>query len=446
MSGMTEARRVADALLYEGYLLYPYRASAAKNQVRWQYGVLGPLGAAEAGVGEDPELQTECLLEDHGDLRLDVQLRFLHVQSRTVEVAAHEVDLLQVGPASWVPWHEAVEEQVDVRDEALQGLFDGRTIVIEVPGGQDIEALRDEAGQLVGRLVRNRWPLHGRLELSAQRIPDLPLLRLRARVVNTAVWEDLEDEGSTARDIAARTSFVSTHLLLTVRRGSFVSLADPPAVAAEAAAACENRRCWPVLLGDEQDHDLVLASPIILDDHPAVAPESPGDLFDCTEIDEILTLRILTMTDEEKAAARGTDPRAATILDRCEALPPEAMAQLHGGTRGDDAHPADADEPWWDPGADASVSPATDAVQIGEVAVSKGSRVVLRPSRRADAQDIFLAGRVGIVTAVLSDVDGQTHVAVVLEDDPASDLHEWYGRFWYFGPEELEPLVPQERS
>ena len=201
-----------------------------------------------------------------------------------------------------------------------------------------------------------------------------------------------------------------------------------------AAASCQNRGWWPVLVGGT-----VLVAPIILPDQPAIAPESPGDLFDATEIDEILTLRVMTMTDEEKAAARGTDPRAAAIIDRCDTLPPEVMERLHGARREVDPAPA-ADVPWWDPGADESVSPETDSVLVGSVAVSKGSRVRLRPTRRADAQDIFLAGQVAVVTAVLSDVDGETHVAVVLEDDPAADLHDWYGRYWYFAPDEVEPL------
>ena len=227
-------------------------------------------------------------------------------------------------------------------------------------------------------------------------------------------------------------------------------MTDPPAEAAVAAADCRNEGWWPVLVGDA-----LLVAPMILPDQPAVAPESPGDLFDATEIDEILTLRVLTLTEQEKVAARGTDPRAAAILERCDALSPEQMARLHGARRDPDppagpaadavAHPwAGSDEvPWWDPGADASVSPETDAVLVGGVAVRKGSRVRLRPSRRADAQDMFLAGQTALVTAVLSDVDGAAHVAVVLADDPAADLHDWYGRYWYFAPDEIEPLPPE---
>jgi hypothetical protein len=190
----------------------------------------------------------------------------------------------------------------------------------------------------------------------------------------------------------------------------------------------------------------VLVAPIILPDQAEIAPESPGDMFDATEIDEILTLRVMTLTEDEKAAARGTDPRAAAIIDRCDSMPDEVLERLHGARREvpPAVEPPTDPAPWWDPGADESVSPETDFVLVGDVAVSKGSRVRLRPTRRADAQDMFLAGRAAVVTAVLSDVDGGTHVAVVLEDDPAADLHDWYGRYWYFGSDELEPLPSPE--
>ena len=110
--------------------------------------------------------------------------------------------------------------------------------------------------------------------------------------------------------------------MLAVDGGAFVSLLDPPDGAAEAAVACRSDGHLP---GPHRRDDVVLSSPIILYDHPEVAPESPGDLYDATEIDEILALRVLTLTDEEKAEARGTDARAAAIIDRCDALSPEAM-------------------------------------------------------------------------------------------------------------------------
>ena len=108
--------------------------------------------------------------------------------------------------------------------------------------------------------------------------------------------------------------------------------------------------------------------------------------YDSTEIDEILTLRVMTMTDEEKAQARATDPLAAQIIDRCDAMSPEAMQRLHGVLR--DPH---AGEPslipeipdgvqWWDPLADNAVRPDIDAVLVNGVAVSRGSRVRLHPA------------------------------------------------------------------
>jgi hypothetical protein len=143
------------------------------------------------------------------------------------------------------------------------------------------------------------------------------------------------------------------------------------------------------------------------------------------------------MTDDERAAARGTDPRAAAILARCDAMTDAQMDRLHGARRDE----VQEDEvPWWDEGQDRRAAPEVDAVEVAGVPVRKGSRVLLRPSRRADAQDLFLAGLVGVVTRVYFDVDGGSHVAVTLEDDPGADLYDTTGRFYYFAPEELEPL------
>jgi hypothetical protein len=89
-----------------------------------------------------------------------------------------------------------------------------------------------------------------------------------------------------------------------------------------------------VLVGAEGERTMLLASPIILYDYPQIAPESPGNLFDGTEIDEILTLRIMTMTDEEKREMGATDARARALLDRTESLDQEQLMALHGTLRG----------------------------------------------------------------------------------------------------------------
>jgi hypothetical protein len=276
---------------------------------------------------------------------------------------------------------------------------------------------------------------------------DGDLLRLRLAVTNTA--GPVAEKGPTDKDGALRSSLIGAHLLLRAGRARFVSVIDPPDDARDAAARCRQHRCWPVLAGDRppdgQTSDVVLAAPIILYDHPAVAPESAGAMFDSTEIDEILTLRVLTLTDEEKAQARATDAHAAAIIDRCEQLSPAQLQRLHGVLREPRSTAGDlTGDDWWAAEAAAETTPETDSVLIGGTRVARGSRVRLHPSRRADAQDMFLTGQEARVSAVHVDLDGETHVAVVLVDDPAAELHDWYGRYLYFAPDELVPLAEVE--
>jgi hypothetical protein len=200
-----------------------------------------------------------------------------------------------------------------------------------------------------------------------------------------------------------------------------------------------------VLVGSDS---VVLSSPIILGDYPQIAPESPGDLYDATEIDEILTLRTMVLTDAEKAEARATDPRAAALIDRVDSLPPEHLDRLHGALRYLRQVTGEPEStPWWDPGNDASVSPETDALLINGVRVARGSRVRLRPGgRRTDAQDLFLRGRTATVEAVFFDVDGQQHLGVTPDDDEElAEIQRWHGRYLYFAPDEVEPIPEPAR-
>jgi hypothetical protein len=403
------ARQVADAVLYEGYLLYPYRASAAKNQTRWQFGVLGP----PAPYAEPASLAMDCLVRPGGDGgAVTIRVRFLQLQARSVrDAAGRAVAGLTVAGEPVLSWDEAVEHEITLPRVPLGGPAE---FPLAVPGGTDVESLGE-----MGQIVRRRWPLAARVRTCAE--PDGDLLRLTVSVTN-------EHLGAATKDEAVRYSLLGTHLLVEAHRARFVSVQDPPPDAAAAAARCKQDRCWPVLAGSDT---LLLGAPIILYDHPEVAAESPGPLFDATEIDEILTLRVMTMTEAEKAEARATDPRARAIVDRCDALSADDLQRLHGARR---------DVPWWDPATDAEVDPSTDTVLVNGVRIGKGSLVRVHPSRRADAQDLFFAGQVARVTAVVSDVDGGIHVALVLVDDPAADLHDWYGRYFYFAPDELEPL------
>jgi hypothetical protein len=441
------ARKVADAVLYEGYLLYPYRASAAKNQARWQFGVLMPRLWSEHGPDEPWATQTECLLEPEEATTVRVLVRFLHVQAKTVEVVDveagtfHEADTLPVDGSELVPWDEAAELEVTV-EAPLARLLEGELATpFERPGGRRVEPVHDAAGRLVGRTVRRRWPVLGSVKLSAERLEGpYGLVRLRLVLENATAWNDPGAD----RSVALRHSLVAAHSLIGIDQGVFLSLLDPPEWAKPAAEACQNLHTWPVLIGDEGRRDAMLSSPIILYDHPTIAPESPGDLFDATEIDEILTLRTMALTEDEKREARATDERAAAIIDRVDNMPPELLERLHGAVRYlKEVEGTEEEEPelvpWWDPGADRTVSPETDGVVVAGVTVARGSRVRLRPGQRADAQDMFLAGRLATVEAVFLDVDGNRHLAVTLDEDPAADLQRWHGRFLYFSPDEVEP-------
>jgi hypothetical protein len=457
-SGFAAARGVADAVLYEGYLLYPYRRSSGKNRVRWQFGVLAPRGWVEAagppaatvaGAADAWRQRTDCLLEAKATARIAVRLRFLHLQRRSVrDRTGREVDALEVGGVRHLTFDEAVPREVDLAVDLTDLAAHPQVHRVDLPGDEEAEPLPGEAG----RVVRIRAPVSAvvRLSVAAATAP-FPLHVVTVETENTV--GDLAPDAPRAE--ALRRSLVAAHTLLGVRGGTFLSLLDPPAWAAAAASGCANLHTFPVLAGASdriEGDDTVLSSPIILYDHPRVAPESPGDLFDAAEIDEILTLRTLTLTDEEKREARATDPRAATVIDRADTIPREVLARLHGAVRS--LRPVDREPhevqppplptpstPWWDPGADTAVSPRSDAVLVDGHRVARGSRVQLHPhSRGTDAHDMFLEGRTARVEAVLLDVDGSTHLAVTVDDDPGADLHRWYGRHHYFAPDEVVPL------
>ena len=447
------AEKVADAVLYEGYLLYPYRASAVKNQVRWQFGVVMPRDYSEGSSSEPWTMQTECLIEPGDSPVLDLRLRFLQVQARIVEKAVNAeqgiywpLESFEFNGRQHVSWDEGVKRELDYPGINITQVFVAElAFPVELSAGRDVELIRDAGGDIKGRIIRDRLPITGVIRVAGE--PMGSLIKIRIRIENLS---PCAKEEKTKRTRALRHAFVGAHTLLAVRDGSFISLLDPPEWARQAVTSCMNLHTWPVLVGEEEERDVMLSSPIILYDYPQVAPESPGDLFDATEIDEILALRTMTLTDDEKAEARATDSQAAAIIDRVDTLPPEILDRLHGAVRylrKSTAKTTDEPEsvPWWDPGADASVSPETDSIQINGDIVSKGCRVRLRPGlRRSDAQDMFLQGRMATVEAVFSDVEDKQYLAVTLADDLAADLNRWHGRYLYFYPDEVETVTRVE--
>jgi hypothetical protein len=351
---------IARTLLYEGYALYPYRADALKNRYRWTIGGLVPRGA-----GEPWFLQAECLILGSAEMTVSVGLRFLRPVRRADD------------------WQEAVEEQFAVPDVPVAGAG-------PEPVRWEYRAASDEV------------PVTAAVEYLTVELPH-GLFRVRVRVENESpVGGDL------AREALALRTLASAHVVLRVWGGQFVSLTGPPADAKPFADRCRNVGVWPVLVGDPARHDTVLASPIILEDFPRLAPESPGNFFDGTEIDEMLALRIRTLTDAEKRQMAALDPRTRALLERVESLSEETLARLHGATR----------------------------------TPRPGDRVRLKPAGRADAFDLLLAGKTATVVSMETDFEGKCYVCVTVDDDPGRDLGAtgMHGHRFFFRPDEVELL------
>jgi hypothetical protein len=281
-------RRIADAVLYEGYILWPYRRSATKNQQRWTFGGVFPPVHTETHPDDPSQLRAEVELE--GDPDVDVRVRFLHVVERSLlderGAAVDELDGL-------LAWDEATEREIG------PGPF-------TIPAGEEREPTRG------GTIVRSWRELRGRVDVTRNGS------RVRVVIANETPWDGAD------RTDALRQTLCSTHAVLRAEGGAFVSATE---------SDCDNAGLWPVLVGEPGRRDTVLAAPIILSDYPQIAPESPGDLFDATEIDKLLILNVLALTPEEQAEMRASDPRAREILDRCASLSAEDLMRLHGAIR-----------------------------------------------------------------------------------------------------------------
>lgn len=259
---------IANALLYEGYMLYPYRPSALKNRQRWNFGVIAP-GAY---------MQTECVATGADSAALEIKVRFLQLDREDA-------------------WREATEREINV----------SLTPIAQILARPVMQTFAFDPNLLLGTV-----------EVAAERCGEA-VFRIMVRIVN--------------RSPAGEDSLVSTHTILSVERGSFVSSLDPPDLLRDVVSKCNNVGTWPVLVGDEGQRGMILSSPIILYDYPQIAPESSGDMFDATEMDEMLALRILTLTDDEKREMRGVEERVRRILERTESQPPEDLLRLHGRLR-----------------------------------------------------------------------------------------------------------------
>ena len=372
------AERVARALMYEGYLLYPYRKSALKNQRRLAFGSLYPQDSG-----------------DRSSARLEILVRAerVHVRVLFLQWARRE----EPGEP---PWLEAVERSVDVGPLSLADLARADELVtFTFPATRWRAETAVLATQTVG----------GTLQISAQEAaPGVSKLR--------AVIQNRSEPPPSPDDLDATLwSFASAHVLVHAEEGEVCSLLEPVDELRMPAALCKNDGLWPVLVGDPARPSTLLGSPITLYDFPKLAPESPGDWFDATEIDEMLALRVRTLTDVEKEQARRTDPRARRILERSERLTEPQLAALHGA--------------WREPSR-----------TIDRHGVQPGDRVRLRPRPGRDVFDIALAGELATVLSLEEDFEGRRFCTVTVDADPGRDLGEkgQHGHRFFFDLEEVE--------
>lgn len=412
-------------------------------------------------------MQTECLVEAPGGAgKVQVSVRFLQPMSRAVgrleeplsqwpevEPAYEVVPELRVGDECYPTWHEAVERRVEV--PWLQ--LDPRAAVQQrltfaFPGVRRLEPILD-GRRVAGVIVRRQFAIQGRLEVDTQPLGS-GLFRITTRVVNESGAAPKEEDPAEA--LLLRT-LASTHTVLCARGGQFISLLDPPAEFQEAVRLCKNIGTWPVLIGEQEnrDREVMLSSPIILYDYPQIADESAGPLFDGTEIDEILTLRILTLTEEERREMRRVDAQARRLLERTESLSDNSLLKLHGAMRsGNPEQQAPALRP-----ADASTATQTAApvdfddffgpstrlegVVVRGIYLKPGARVRIWPKARADVLDLALCGQTAVVEAVEQDAERRVHLGLVLENDPGKDLGllRQPGHRFFYGVDEVEPLT-----
>ena len=440
--------KVVNALLYEGYILYPYRATSKKNQQRFSFGRVYPHAYTVSQEGAEPcMMQTECIFLARSEAAaVRIKVRFLHPLSREVgkfstplpeerpgeKLPGYKIVAeLRCGERLYQPWQEVTEREVDPGELRIASLVETPwKTLFSFPAGKIEELIRDDGGNATGIVIRKQEAVQGTIEIHATPL-DWQAFKITVRIVNHTPLAG--DELANQEAVLMRT-FASTHTILSSEGGEFTSLTDPPASYAEAAGNCKNIGTWPVLVGDEKkaERDTLLSSPIILYDYPRIAPESPGDLHDGTEIDEILTLRIMTMTDEEKFEMRNVDEYARRILERTESMPGEDLLKMHGVMR--DAQSFGED--FFNPGTQVKTA------RVGGVDLSVGDKVRIHPKGRADAMDIALAGKVGLIEAIEEDAEGQIHFALVLDDDPGKDLGmlRQPGHRFFYRKDEVEPV------
>ena len=372
---------LVESLLWEGYALYPYTPGATKNATPTPFGIVYPPVYA-AG------LPTTF---DHVDLRVALQ-------APADAVLSGEVRFL----ASSGPRHEGQAQRV-----TLPGVMVGA--LASAPARQESSVSCAD-----GSLLRLRAYLQ-----AAELAPGQYEVSLRVEN-RTLVSSGLDRAG------ALRRSLLSTHPILRVRGGRFISALDRP---------CAAVNTFPVLASPTDD--AVVGAAIMLPDHPQIAPESRGGLFDSTETEEALLLHVQVLSDAEREEIERADPAVQEMVKRAAAATPEEIVALHGRVSIRDPETTEPPrEPEWltDP------RQGEEIAEVRGVRFRRGDKVVIRPAPDADIQARMLAGRQATLERIFTDYDGRTHLGVTIDDDPGQELMRETGRYLFFFAEEVEVI------
>lgn len=332
-------KKIADALLYQGYMLYPYRGSAIMKNKRSVLGTLHPAGNA---LGEPDRMQVQCLVVGEAP-RISIAARFLHLLNRDIFELDSPADTLprdwpqqatpvisiEIGEMHYQASQEAVQREIRPSTQSLQEMVgNAQHDAFSFSLASDVEPIEDH-GRCIAVVQRSQLSITGDVEMTGEVIDD-HVFKLTVTLRNTS---NLSDLPACHREGRLDQVFASAHLILGVEEGEFVSTINPPPEWAVLAATCQNQKLWPVLAGDPPDRHCMLATPSIRHDYPQIASQSSVDCFDETEIDEMLAMRVMTMTDQEKQELRSTDEPAWQNLQRNESISLEQRKALHRSSK-----------------------------------------------------------------------------------------------------------------
>jgi hypothetical protein len=374
--------QLVDSLLWEGYALYPYTPTATKNATPTPFGIVYPPVYAATLASTYDHLELRCVLEAPPDAVLGAEVRFLAPGGERHQADARRIDL----PSAMV-------------------------------GALAREPARKRASVTC---AGQSPPLAVELTLRASELGDGGY-EVILRVANaTLVSSGLDRAGALAR------SLLSTHPIVRVQGGRFVSPLERP---------CQSTNTFPVLASPADD--VVLGAAIVLPDHPEIAPESRGGLFDCTEIEEALLLHVQALSDAEREEIERQDPAVRQMIARAAAATPEEIIALHGRVTVRDPHTT---EPPAEPPGLTDPRAGEEIADVGGVTFRRGAAVVIRPRPDADLHARMLDGRSATIERIFTDYDGRTHLGVTIDDDPGQELMRETGRYLFFFAEEVEVM------